>query len=303
MDRFLRALHDPVAILGSAGVLIGAYVTYVLGQRLIRSRIHDFREQYRRRQILNTLLAVGVVIAILILWARLLPNTSTFLGLIGAGLAIALCDPLLSVAARLSIFFGHIYTGGDRIEINHMTGDVIDVGFFYTRLMEIGNWIGGDMVTGRTVQFSNSAIYGGPIFNYTQYFPYIWDELRLPVTFDTNLKMASEILLQTGQEYTRNFLKDAGEQLEQMRAYFLVPSVELEPTVFMKVTSNWVELALRYVVDPKQRRNASNFIFREVFERIRRRDDIAVASETMDLTVHPPTKPVENGGDEARGVH
>ncbi|HLK33766.1 MAG TPA: mechanosensitive ion channel family protein, partial [Terriglobales bacterium] len=187
-----------------------------------------------------------------------------------------------------AIFAGHMYSVGDRIEITQLTGDVVDVGFFYTRMMELGNWIGGDQATGRMVQFSNSIIFGNPVYNYTQNFSYIWDEIQLPVTYASNVSEASKILLDVGQQYTREFLEGAQAQMRRMQRYFLVPQMELEPTVYLKVTSNWVELTLRYIVEPKKRRAASNFIFSEVFQRVQKRKDINIASETMDLSVHRP---------------
>lgn len=220
------------------------------------------------------------------IWAHLIWHPSTFLGLIGAGLAVALRDPLMSIAARLAIFAGHIYSVGDRVEVNQMKGDVIDIGFFYTRLMEIGNWIGGDQYTGRVVQFSNSILFGAPVFNYTQHFEYIWDEVMLPVTYRSNIKAASDILMDAGSKYTQKFLERAEKQLEGMQRYFLVPRFELEPNVYIKVTSNWIELTMRYVVDPKQRRTASTFIYEDIFAQVKDRKDIIIASETTDVTVH-----------------
>jgi small-conductance mechanosensitive channel len=178
-----------------------------------------------------------------------------------------------------------MYSLGDRIQLNRVSGDVIDIGFFYTRLMEIGNWISADQVTGRIVQMPNSQVFGTAIFNYTQNFSYIWDEIKVPITYSSNLEAASEILVQAGGEYTREFLKGAESQLEQMRRNSLVPEFDLKPTVFLKITDNWLELSMRYVVDPKQRRNASNFIALGTFKKLRERQDIQIASETMDLTV------------------
>ncbi len=176
---------------------------------------------------------------------------------------------------------------GDRIELNRMSGDVIDVGFFYTRMMEIGNWISADQATGRIVQIPNSSIFGTPIFNYTQAFSYIWDELRLPITYDSNFDSAAQILAEVGGEYTKEFLAGAERDIAEMQRSYLVPKIELKPTVFLKITDNWLELSLRYVVDPKKRRVASDFMFRQIFQRIMQRDDIRIASETMDLTVQP----------------
>jgi len=285
---FLHALKYPVAIIGTIAVIVLAWVIHALGRKYIDSHVDDPKEHYRKLSFLSTTILILALAAIIILWARPMQHTGTFLGLIGAGVAVALRDPLLSVAGRIAIFAGNMYSVGDRIEINKMTGDVIDVGFFYTRMMEVGHWIGADQVTGRLVQFSNSRVFGHAVFNYTQNFAYIWDVVTLPITYSSNVQDTSKALLEVGNEYTREFLKGARSQLEDMRRYFLVPEFELEPQVYLTVTSNWIELTMRYVVDPKKRRSASSFIYTEVFKRIQGREDIVIASETMDLSIHPP---------------
>ncbi len=285
---FLHALKYPVAIIGTIAAILLAWIIHTLGRKYINSHIRDVKEHYRKLSFLSTTIVILAVATIIVLWARPMQHTGTFLGLIGAGVAVALRDPLLSVAGRVAIFAGNMYSVGDRIEINKMTGDVIDVGFFYTRMMEVGHWIGADQVTGRLVQFSNSRVFGHAVFNYTQNFAYIWDVVTIPITYSSNVQDTTKALLEVGNEYTHEFLKGARSQLEGMRQYFLVPEFELEPQVYLTVTSNWIELTMRYVVDPKKRRSASSFIYTEVFRRIQGREDIVIASETMDLSIHPP---------------
>lgn len=301
MSWLTHYLHYPVAILGTIAAFVLAWIVHLLGDRIIEHRQMDARERYRERSILSTVLFVLVAVAIVVLWARLLERRGTFLGLLGAGLAIALREPLLSIAGRIAIFVGKMYAVGDRIEINKLTGDVIDVGFFYTRMMELGNWIGGDQASGRTVQFANAGIFGTPVFNYTQSFAYIWDEITMPITYHSNIKAMTEILLDVGGSYTRDFLQGAQAQLEEMKRYFLVGNVELKPQVYMAITSNWVELKMRYVVEPKKRRQAQTYLYAHVFDRIQGRDDISIASETMDLTVHRGAPAdTEKGADQAQ---
>jgi small-conductance mechanosensitive channel len=271
---------------GTLATFVCAWLIHAVVASYVERRVTSARERYSRRKLLSTSLAVAVTIVLIILWASPLRNTGVFLGLVGAGVAVALKDPLLSIFGRMAILAGGMYNVGDRVEIGQLKGDVIDVGFMYTRLMEIGNWIGGDMATGRIVQFSNSKLFGEPIFNYTSHFEYIWDEIHLPITYASDLKAANEILLSVGNEYTKEFLQGAQQELDQMGRDFLVPRFELGPVVYVKVTSNWVECALRYIVNAKQRRAASNFIFRKVFEQVRARTDIQVASQTMDIAVH-----------------
>lgn len=282
--------HHTIAVYGTVAVLVLSFVIYYAYLGVINSSTKSRRERFRRRNAVKTIVAVTSGLLIVILWARLLQHTGTFLGILGAGLAVALREPLLSIAGRISILAGHMFNVGDRVQIQQLSGDVIDIGFFYTRMMEIGNWIHGDQVTGRILQMPNSLVFGTPIFNYTQNFSYIWDEIKLPITYASNMEVTQKILTDIGNEYTKEFLEGAQQQLEEMRKYFLVPSFDLKPTVFLKVTDNWLELSMRYVTDPKKRRAASNFIYTELFKRIRERDDIQIASSTMDLTVHPPEK-------------
>lgn len=290
--------HFPyeIPVLGTIGVFILASVVALIARKVIEARDVAPKEHYRLYRLSNTVITVLTVAAIIGFWTKVFEHKGQFLGLIGAGLAISLREPLLSIAGRIAIFAGHMYSGGDRIEINKLSGDVIDIGFFYTRMMEIGNWISGDQYSGRTIQFANAQVFGTPVFNYTRTFGYIWDEIKIPITYASNVKALSEILKSVGHEYTQQFLQGAQRQLDRMQRYFMVQHFELEPDVYIKVTDNYIELTLRYVVDPKQRRKASSFIFAETFRKMRERNDIQIGSTTMDLTVHPPDAQAQ--GDE-----
>ena len=282
----LASIPYPIALIGSVAVLILAFLAHAIGHRIITKQGDKPQERYRKRKFLNTSILVLAVLIIALLWARRLQRASTFLGLVGAGVAIALREPLLSVAGRIAIFAGHMFTVGDRVEINQIKGDVIDVGFFYTRMMEVGSWIKADQFSGRIVQISNSMIFGTPVFNYTQNFSYVWDEVVLPITYDSNLDGARKIMLDVGRQYTGDFLKEAQTDLQAMQRYFMVPEVELQPTVFVKVTDNWLELSMRYIVNPKERRAGASFLYDHIFKAVHGRDDIKIASTSMDLTVH-----------------
>ncbi|HZS27702.1 MAG TPA: mechanosensitive ion channel domain-containing protein [Candidatus Angelobacter sp.] len=281
-------IKHPVSVFGTVGVLVIGWLVITLGQKFISSRTSTPKEEYRKQRLFSTIVLVAGAIIIFGLWSKQFQHTSTFLGLIGAGLAVALREPLLSIAGRIAIFVGRMYTAGDRIEINNMSGDVIDVGFFYTRMMEIGNWIGGDQYSGRIIQFANAQVFGASVFNYTRNFAYIWDEIKLPLTYASNIPAAMDMLKTVGGEYTREFMAEAEPQIATMERIFAVQRFEVEPIVFLKVTDNWIELTLRYLVDPKKRRAASSFIFIEVFRQIRERKDIEIGSSTMTLTLQNP---------------
>src|SRR5581483_7610579 len=158
-------LPYPIPVIGTiVTVFLAAILHFSLGA-YARHAASDQREQYRKRKFFTTIVAFAAGAAIVILWAHTLRQKGTMIGLIGAGLAIALKEPLLSIAGRLAIFTGHMYNAGDRIELQQMAGDVIDIGFFYTRLLEIGSWITADQYSGRILLIPNSMIFGTPIMN------------------------------------------------------------------------------------------------------------------------------------------
>lgn len=273
-----------VGLIGTAAVLVVSSLVLLFGHKIIASKVHSARDAYRDRKLLSTVVVVGSVLYLIVLWGRLIPAHGTFFGLLGAGLAIALREPLLSIAGRIAIFAGHIFDAGDRIQINQQSGDIIDVGFFYTRMMEIGNWIHGDQYSGRILQFPNAQIFGTGVFNYTRDFPYIWDEVALDVTYESNIDAATKIMLEAGTKYTQDFMEGAEHNLRRMQEYFLVPDFELKPQVYINVTTNWVGLTMRYLVDPKKRRAASTFLYRTIFDAVQKSDDIEIGTDTSQVT-------------------
>ena len=276
--------HHYFALGVTVGVLILGPLIMGIGQKVIASAVKNPRDYYRDRKLLSTIVFVVGGVAIALVWGRLVPHHGTFFGLIGAGLAVALREPLLSIAGRIAIFSGRIYDAGDRIQIGDSSGDVIDVGFFYTRMLEIGKWIHGDQYSGRILQFPNAQIFGAGVFNYTRDFQYIWDEVSLNITYNSNVDSAMKIMLGAGNGYTKDFLGGARAQLLRMQQYFLVPDIELEPQVYVHVTTNWIGLTMRYVVDPKKRRAASTYLYRAIFDEAMERDDIEIGTDTMEIT-------------------
>jgi small-conductance mechanosensitive channel len=293
-------IPHPIPVLGTIGVLVVGAIALSVGHKIVSARSPSPKEEYRRQRLLNTIVVVIGVAIIIALWSKLFQHASTFLGLIGAGMAVALREPLLSIAGRIAIFVGHMYNAGDRIELNKMSGDVIDVGFFYTRMMEIGNWIGGDQYSGRIIQFANAQVFGTAVFNYTRNFAYVWDEIKLPVTYNSNIPAASEILKSAAADYSREFMAGAEAQIEKMERVFKLPRFEVEPAVYMKVTDNWVELTLRYLVAPHKRRAASSYIFGTILKEIMGREDIQISSSSMNLTIQNAQEAQAKSSDETK---
>jgi len=278
-------MQYPVATIGSLATIVAAFVVDRIGAAIIRRRAPTAQQRYGWRGNFTILITIVTALIILLFWARLLEYKGTFFGLLGAGFAVAMRDPLLSVAGRLSIWAGHMYRVGDRIEFNGMIGDVVSIGFFYTRMFEIGKWIPNDQPTGRIVQFPNANVYQNPVFNYTQNFSFIWDEVQLPITYASNILKATEILVSVGEEYTQKFVNPAKSEIQKMRNTFLLPDLTLKPVVYTKVTSNYALLNMRYLVDARHRRDANSWLYWHMLNRLRPEADITIGSDTMNVTV------------------
>ena len=120
-------------------------------------------------------------------------------GVAGAGVAFALQEVIASVAGWVAISVGSFYSPGDRVQVGGIRGDVIDVSILRTTLMEVGEWVAADLYTGRIVRVANSFVFKEPVFNYSGDFPFLWDEIVLPVRYGSDWKLAREMLARPGQ--------------------------------------------------------------------------------------------------------
>lgn len=198
------------------------------------------------RKLTGYLLNILTVLLIFAVWVQKLGDLTVALGLLAAGLAFALQEIIGSIAGWTTIISGQPFIIGDRIETGGIRDDVVDVSLLRTKLMEIGNWMGGDHNTGRIVTVSNAYIFKEPLFNYSRHINYIWDEITVPVTYDTDWKKAIEIMTTAtveNPEY-QDLLPRAHEQRRRARREFAIKITPLEPRVFVRLTDNWIELGL-----------------------------------------------------------
>lgn len=112
----------------------------------------------------------------------------------GAGIAVALQAVIASLAGWVAIAFGRFYSTGDRIQLGGVKGDVIDIGILRTTLMEVGQWVDGDLYNGRIVRIANSFVFKEPVFNYSADFPFLWDEIKLPIRYGSGWAYTSTVL-------------------------------------------------------------------------------------------------------------
>ena len=209
-------------------------------------------------------------------------------GLLSAGIAITLQELFLSIAGSIYIYTVKVYKPGDRIEINGVKGDVIDIDSLYTTMMEIGQWVGSDNYSGRIVKLSNAFVFKGPIYNYSQDFPFIWDEFNLPIRYGSDIDLAKSIVLKIASETLSKYTASSKSQWKAVVKKYYIEDAQLNPTLAITLTDNWIKFNLRYIVDFKKRRGTKHELhdkIRKAFEQTNGK--VILASTTVELVKIP----------------
>lgn len=209
------------------------------------------------------------------------------MGILGAGIAFASQEVIGSFAGYINILSGGLYRIGDRVRIGIVVGDVLDVNILRTTLMEIGEWVAADQYTGRIVSIANRVVFSDPVFNYTKHWPYLWDEIMIPVTYGSDWRKAVELMLGHGRKYTEGFQAQAEKGLGRLVADYGLQQTTIEPTVYVVMTDNWIELTLRYVVAAGDRRPVKALLHEGLLRDIQAAPDITVASATFEIVGFP----------------
>jgi small-conductance mechanosensitive channel len=281
-----RWLFDPLT-----GRLVFAFALLVLivgGMRLLRRLVslyvRDNTRRYRSRKVITAVGYLAATIAVALVFSDSLAGFSVALGVAGAGLAFALQEVITSVAGWLAVSFGGFYSVGDRVQLGGIKGDVIDIGMLRTTIMEIGEWVSGDQYNGRIVRVANSFIFKEPVFNYSAEFPFLWDEIKLPIRYGSDYRMAREILERVAEEVVGDYARSAEHAWEPVTRRFLIEAASVRPMTTMTANENWIEFTLRYVVGYKVRRSTKDRLFARIVEEIDKSDGrIGIAAATVNI--------------------
>ncbi|MBN3036837.1 MAG: mechanosensitive ion channel family protein [Candidatus Diapherotrites archaeon] len=267
----------------SAGLILLTDAVLSFVSAFIKQAVKDRRDQYELRSIASYALYLTALVAVLFVWIE---DPQTFVlgfGIMGAGFVIVFQDALLSIAAFAYIILVKPFSVGDRVEIGNNRGDVIDIDVFSTKLMEIGEWVKADQVTGRLVIIPNNVVFKSPITNYTKDFNFIWDEVYVPVTYGSDWKKATKILLDAAKNASEKMSRLAAHEIKELSSKYFLKEKDLDPHVYAELTDNWIGLSLRYVVPAAERRQVHNRVSTEVLERIGKARRIRIASESMSV--------------------
>lgn len=267
-------------IILSLGIILFLYLVKLVVLRIVWRQTKNVKIRYQWKRTLSFILPFAGLILVGSVWVQAFRQFGAFLGLFSAGLAIAMKDPLTNLAGWFFIVFRHPFVVGDRIQVAKFSGDVIDIRMFQFTLLEIGNWVDADQSTGRIIHLPNSMVFLKAQANYSTGFEYIWNEIPVNVTFESNWKKAKELLLDIVNRHAESIGKEAEKEIFKASRSYMIYYTHLTPIVYTKVIDFGVKLTMRYLCNPRRRRGSENEIWEEVLTMIDLHKDIELAYPT-----------------------
>lgn len=299
MQTLLERLSEALSLglfesrlLASLLVIVLLVLVRPLLMAIIGRRTNDISALYRWRKVLEYSSLVVGLIFLAEIWLVGGRSVATYLGLLSAGLAIALKDPISNIFGWLFIITRRPFEVGDRIEIDGVAGDVIDVRYFQFSLMEIGNWVHADQSTGRIIHVPNQKVFSEPVANFTKGFGYIWHEIEVLVTFESDWRRAKTVLEKVVGEHTASLSEAARERLKEAARRYLISYDKLTPIVYTKVVASGVRLTMRYLCDPRRRRGTEMEVWEAVLD--------AFDAEPQIELAYPTQRVYFGGGEQGR---
>lgn len=283
-------LFDPTV--GRVAALLVGLILVVVLSRFVRSalgrQIRDGDTRYRVRKAVSLASYVAGALVVVTVFSDKLGGLTVAFGVAGAGIAFALQEVIASVAGWLAISFGGFFKIGDRVQLGGIKGDVIDIGVLRSTVMECGEWVKGDLYTGRVVRIANSFVFKEPVFNYSGDFEFLWDEITVPIKYGSDVREARSMLDRIVTEVSAASTAGATEAWRGMVSQFRVENARIEPMVTLVANDNWIEFTVRYVVDYKARRGTKDRLFTEILQAVDASGGrIAMASATFHLVETP----------------
>lgn len=257
--------------------ILCAAILRALVLRIVSRSIERTRLLFFIRRIISYGLFSLAAMILLGIWFEGLSGLPTYLGLLSAGLAIAFKDPLANLIAWVYLLSTRLFVVGDRVQIGKDIGDVIDIQAFRIVLLEIGNWVEADQTTGRIIYIPNARVFTETVANYHLGFPYIWNEVSLTITFNSNWKKARSLFLDLLERKSANLMAAAAQSLQEASKQFYIDQKNYRPDVFIRFREYGIVITLRYLCDPRQRRSTENELDQEILNILAQEDDINIA--------------------------
>jgi small-conductance mechanosensitive channel len=269
-NEFEKYLDNPI-IDKILTVIVGVIIIWIIIKVLqkhffVKIKGNDIR--YKAKKLSSFTGYILSILLLLVVYMNKLGEFTVAVGVASAGIAFALQEVIASFAGWLAIMFGGFYKTGERVQLGGIKGDVMDIGVLRTTLMEIGEWVDGDLYNGRIVLVANSFVFKEPVFNYSADFPFLWDEIRIIIQHGSNYEKAKLILLNIGKEISGDFSEKSKDIWNTLKTKYFLEDTQTEPMVSLIANDKGVQCTLRYVVTYNKRRITKTAIFSRILKEL-----------------------------------
>ncbi|MFA6715338.1 MAG: mechanosensitive ion channel family protein [Victivallaceae bacterium] len=265
-------------------------------KRIICNKTEKVELRYRWRKTIGYTYMFLVFLVLFRVWFNPRWDVVNIVALVAAAIIISLQDLIRSLAGWFALVWMRPFQVGDRIQIEDgPTGDVIDIRIFKFSLNEVGNWVHADQSTGRVMHVPNSVVLNKTIINFTETFPYIWIELPILITFESNWQEAKLILQKIADEHSLKVSDQAKTKLNDASKHYMIYYRKLTPIIYTSIDACGVLLTMRLLVEPPRRRDCEHAIWENVLAEFAQHEDIDFAYPTTRFYDH-----AAEGGKQVR---
>ena len=287
MEEFTQYFQSPT--IQRIGIILFISIIIFTISRIIKKYIPKYiketNSRYRLRKFINYASYTFLIIVIMLMYSSQLSGLHIFLGVAGAGVAFALQEVITSIAGFMAINFSNYFSVGDRVRFGGIKGDVIDISILRTSIMEIGDWIDGDLYNGKIVRIANSFVFKDPVYNYSGEFPFLWDEITIPIRTDCDYVYANKVFNEILNDIQGEYAKNAQVHWDKMTEKLMIEDAKVSPMVTLAFDENWITYTLRYVVDFQSRRVTKDTVYKKVLEAINNSSNkIKIASTSIEVS-------------------
>lgn len=285
MDQLAENLNIDLETLGNLARTLTAIVVVLIlrrvARRIVVSNVEETETSYRANKIINYTATAILLVTVAFIWVDAFDNLPTYLGLVSAGVAIALADVLKSMVGWVYILSRRPFQVSDRIEVDGYKGDVVDVRLFRFSLMEIDGWVDAEQSTGRLVHIPNGVVFNKEVANYTEGFGFIWHEVPVLITFESDWKLAERLMLEVLERDAPDVHGAAGTHIRETARRYSIRVGTLTPTVYLTVRDSGVLLTARYLVEARTRRGREDRVWRSILESFAEHPEVELAYPTV----------------------
>jgi len=285
VDQLAENLNLDLETLGNLARTLTAIVVVLIlrrvARRIVVSNVEETETSYRANKIINYTATAILLVTVAFIWVDAFDNLPTYLGLVSAGVAIALADVLKSMVGWVYILSRRPFQVSDRIEVDGYKGDVVDVRLFRFSLMEIDGWVDAEQSTGRLVHIPNGVVFNKEVANYTEGFGFIWHEVPVLITFESDWKLAERLMLEVLERDAPDVHGAAGTHIRETARRYSIRVGTLTPTVYLTVRDSGVLLTARYLVEARTRRGREDRVWRSILESFAEHPEVELAYPTV----------------------